>query len=757
MGILPPLNHRDVASAPPIPVVYHGGRVMRGVRIHTIFWAPSGFHFNGSPTPGVLGYQPMVQRFIADAAHDSGSKSNIFSILSEYPDPGSGLYKFAYDPATDSINDTDPYPAKSKQCPSPAGIPTCVTDRQLAKEIDKVIQSRDPGARGLHNIWFILLPPDVDTCDAIGECGTTAYAGYHSLFNLGHGATVYSPIPDPQIEFVAPPGADPQGNVEAEETIDTVSHEAVEAVTDPIGQGWMDPNGFEVGDKCEFPEYGTPLGYAPDGSPYNQLINGRRYLIQEMWSNVRQGCVQKNSSSHSALPLARVDLRQFSSSVSGNIGAQRAGVTVQVGLVRSAGVDLVAEGAGRTRADGSWGPIKLNGPDGIHSPSDDRDILVVEYGNHGPKPDLIATGLGGNPFILSGWTGWFDLDNGYRLTSSSVQVSPCEQVGVLGVGGRSTPPPNDWCDGETNVARVTAPGITPRTQVSIGSTDNRAVTSANRNGALVKLVVGAGEPGSVSALGNRQIFITPSGFPSCTADLRAQSIRCSGLRPHASYVIGSRRSRANSHGAASFGGFARRVRGGQVFALRNSSGRVLTRLHVAHLRVDIKGLQTVISGGRCQAGDYYGLPVRHPPISGAIGLGIGGTGRICPYSGRAAGLSAEQISQVDDLSGGLTRTEVPDLRHASPADGAPVYGPFIALARSGLPAPHNGVIATGAQISLTITPSRSHRRVFHAGNVDTARGVTVRGLRRGAYVAHWVVRDANGDTRTVVTQFVQER
>ena len=58
----------------------------------------------------------------------------------------------------------------------------------------------------------------------------------------------------------------------------------------------MDPNGFEVADKCEFgPQDGTPLGYATDGSPYNQLIGGHEYLIQEMWSNDDGGCVQRTT------------------------------------------------------------------------------------------------------------------------------------------------------------------------------------------------------------------------------------------------------------------------------------------------------------------------------------------------------------------------------------------------------------------------------------------------------------------------------
>ena len=132
---------------------------------------------------------------------------------------------------------------------------------QVQRELDNLIGATGP--RGMSNVWFVLLPPDVDECISLGSCGTTAFAGYHSEFDLGHGLTIYSAIPDPQIEFTPPPGSDPEGNPEAEETIDTVAHETVEAVTDPVGNGWMDPNGFETADKCENgPQQGTPLGYA---------------------------------------------------------------------------------------------------------------------------------------------------------------------------------------------------------------------------------------------------------------------------------------------------------------------------------------------------------------------------------------------------------------------------------------------------------------------------------------------------------------
>ena len=192
-----------------------------------------------------------------------------------------------------------------------------------------------------------------------------------------------------------------------------------------------------------------------------------------------------------------------------------------------------------------------------------------------------------------------------------------------------------------------------------------------------------------------------------------------------------------------------------MLTLRNRARRRLTTLHVAHLRADIKGEQTVLAGGTCEPGDFYGPPVLRPPISDAVGSGISGRGTVCPNDRRAAGLRGAAIMQIDDLGAGQTRTEVPDFQRTIPLDGATLYGDFLALATASLPGPHGAVVPVPASISLTISPAGSGGPVFHAGNVDTAAGVPVTGLSRGSYRAEWVLSDANGDTRTIDTQFVE--
>jgi hypothetical protein len=774
MGVEPAYGTAPTPANPSgIPVAYHGGQVMRGVTIHTVFWAPAGYRFDGSPSSGTLGYQPLIQQFLADAAHDSGTGSNVFSLLNQYGDgSGNGSYSIHYDPAVDSITDTNPYPTGSNQCPSPSGTATCVTDLQLQQELDKLIGPQNAAARGLSNLWFIFLPPDVDTCITLGSCATNAYAGYHSLFDLGHGATVYAAIPDPLVEVTPPPGSDPQGNPEAEATIDTVAHEAVEGITDPKGTGWMDPNGFETGDKCETgPQQGTPLGYAADGSPYNQVINGHQYLIQDMWSNARGGCVSSSSAVGATPGLHRIYLRQFSSSVRGSIGPvsgsagqRRFPVTV---ILARAGAPVAAAQT-TTRADGTWGPVTLRGADGRpHAVGDDRDEIEILYGTSrsSPTPDFIQTGDGGNPFTEAGYTGWFALDHGNAVISTgrstTVLVGPCAQTGVLSlrVGARLTPSPVDLCENALDAAAIAVPHFGPGTPVTLTSSDNRGEYALSPNGALVSMTVPLGEPDSVPALSDSQLASPVGGFPACIAFLRIRTVRCSGLVPGSRYHLVRHgrtiaRGRSGSAGAVTMTGLS--VRGGNVLTLTNVAGRRLTSLHVAHLRVGIIGNQTVVASGTCQAGDYWGPPVAKTPISAAVGAGIAGNGTVCPDNGRPKGLPAAVIAQTDDFSGGETETQVPLIQSTAPVQDETLYGGFIASAQSGLPGPHGSVSATGVPIALTITRAASRQRVFHSGNVDTAPGVAVPALTPGAYIATWVLHDAAGDTRTVTTRFVDE-
>jgi len=58
--------------------------------------------------------------------------------------------------------------------------------------------------------------------------------------------------------------------------------------------------------------YGTPLGTAPDGALYNEVVDGREYYYQQMWSNEAGGCRQRR-----ALPPIVTKLTPAKGSIAG--------------------------------------------------------------------------------------------------------------------------------------------------------------------------------------------------------------------------------------------------------------------------------------------------------------------------------------------------------------------------------------------------------------------------------------------------------
>jgi hypothetical protein len=805
LGLFPALTFQNgrlqpaqAATQPLTPVTYHGGQTMTGgITVHTIFWNGGTNQFQGQPPGAPHDYIGMIQQYLTDVSTASTGTSgqtcttahcNVFTVEAQFgwgTTPGGithGAYTVSYNAGTDSIIDNQAYPPKSEQCASPQNVTTCITDAQVQAEVNRIINATH-GSRGLHDIWYVFTPPDVDECISPGACESNAFAGYHSVSNLGAGPTIYAYTGDPIVETKAVnnPGNDPEGYPDAEVVIDVVSHETNEAMTDPEGVGYMDPNGFEVGDKCEFgPQFGSPLGFAGDGSPFNQVINGHEYLTQEMWANQDNNnnpdCVQATTTTANPLPLPQIHLTQFSPTVSGNTENNTAGIRVTVTLQRASASGTpvtVGSGSTTTAADGSWS-VFLGG----HVVGDDRDVITVNYAGTGaptPSQEQILTGNGGNPFTESGWTGWVALDNGSLVTNTqtlqgfappTITLEPCFQTGVeaytvAGVPGAESP--TDFCNTTTDAATAPLKAAVTRGQaVTQSSTDDRAFTppsapNANLTGALVTLTVPVGEPDSVSSFFNPFLAIPQGGFPACTGDLEARTVTCTGLVPGETYKLkdGAR----TASGAADVTGTVSvglPIKGGDTVSLSNGS-RTLTTLHVAHLRVAINGNQTVVASGRCQPGDYYGPPVTTPPTSASAGSFAGGialTGEICPLNGNAAGLPTSTIAQTDEFSGGQTMTEVPLIVSTSPLRGENVFGAFTARARAGFKGPNNTTVLNNATIALKIT--RSGKTVFSAGNVNTKNGVRVSGLKPGTYTATWTLIDANGDTRTVVTEFFEE-
>lgn len=241
-------------------------------------------------------YESTINQYFTDVATAGAANAtdNVYSVPTQYYSIQSSIQtNIQYNQTfAGAYADGNPYPA-TNACHD--GVDTyCVTNGQLATEIGKVIAANHLPKYSTSTLYFIFTPANVGVCFYPGSasganpCTTNVFCAYHSASGAGF---IYAVEPDAQAIAggFCDPGEAPAGN-SADATINTVSHEQNESITDPFGNGWIsnDTNGPEIGDLCAY-DFGTPMG-AP-GTEYNQTINTHNYYLQLEYSNQDSGCV----------------------------------------------------------------------------------------------------------------------------------------------------------------------------------------------------------------------------------------------------------------------------------------------------------------------------------------------------------------------------------------------------------------------------------------------------------------------------------
>ncbi len=261
-----------VPHSPHLAVAPH----MRSKAIHPA--GPTTLTFDAS-------YQTVIDRYFADVAHDSGGAANVYSVATQYTDSSGPIqYESTFG---GSYVSHDSLPASV--CDDGLNA-YCLTDQQLQDEIQSALTAK--GWRGgLDHIFFLLTPNGVGSCfTQLGQCSTDTFCAYHSAFGSSSLPVIYANEP-----YEAPmPGCtdSTQGfpnDFDGDTTINTISHEHNEAITDPLGDGWLASDGNENGDLCAY-GFGTQTNPGPQA--YNQVINGHHYDLQQEYSNENAGCIQ---------------------------------------------------------------------------------------------------------------------------------------------------------------------------------------------------------------------------------------------------------------------------------------------------------------------------------------------------------------------------------------------------------------------------------------------------------------------------------
>jgi hypothetical protein len=238
-------------------------------------------------------YQNLINQYFADVTHDSGGAANVYSVATQYYDNPGAVHVQYLSSVGGSYVSKDPLPPNG--CDD--GFDTyCLTDQQLQQEIQAVLTAQ--GWRGgLDHIFFLMTPNGVGSCvdSTSGQCSTNTFCAYHNYFvDSGHEDVIYAnePYEGPYPGCASPLQGFPN-DVDSDTTINTISHEHNEAITDPLtnpgSEAWISAVGDENGDLCAY-GYGTQTGVGT--SAYNQTFNGHHYDLQQEYSNADSGCVQ---------------------------------------------------------------------------------------------------------------------------------------------------------------------------------------------------------------------------------------------------------------------------------------------------------------------------------------------------------------------------------------------------------------------------------------------------------------------------------
>jgi hypothetical protein len=288
---------------------YNGGPVMPSNTDYMVMWSPQGL--SAYPDEFVGG----IARFFRDLQHDSGGDQNVDSVGPQYNDLTGAAAN--YDVRFGGVLvDTHPYPAS--QCPTNAPVTNCLTDPQIQQELVNFVTEHHLKTDLSHE-YFLLTPPHVETCFSgnpatnFDGCSAGIMPGTLRAFCAYHQNTAlptmlfYANDPYDADNTHCQDGNYPNG-ISDGQINGGLSHEHMESVTDPIpNDAWTNGfgalQGFEVGDQCNRVR-GTPLGTAPNGAEYNQVINGHFYWYQEEWSNLTHSCVQRITLPHK-LPTAK--------------------------------------------------------------------------------------------------------------------------------------------------------------------------------------------------------------------------------------------------------------------------------------------------------------------------------------------------------------------------------------------------------------------------------------------------------------------
>lgn len=257
---------------------YSGGATLSSARQHPIYMIPT--RGTGSSCSGA---QPTtcwgnVSQFLSDLA-----TSPLIRVTDQYVGAQSGdryplgtVFQANYHPQRNPLTDAD---------------------MQAVAHAAAVVL----GEAGYQHIFHIFLVPGQVECfdSTFTTCSNNVFCAYHgSAVFPDVGEVVYSVEPNVVNVFGCQgPANRPNGGFD--DTYSVLSHETIEAITDPDGTAWFNVTnsgllGSEIGDECLFWLFDSSGNFIST-NPVVQTFNGRPYDIQTEYNNAAHACTTSSA------------------------------------------------------------------------------------------------------------------------------------------------------------------------------------------------------------------------------------------------------------------------------------------------------------------------------------------------------------------------------------------------------------------------------------------------------------------------------
>ena len=261
---------------------------MPSTTVYFDFWLPTGQHYEANAA-GDTAYENLLIRWVQDVG-----ATQYHNLVTQYNGTNGTISNtVAYG---GSWTDTAAYPHAGTTADP-------LQDSDIQTEVHNAVTTNG-WTQDINHIVAVFTATGIQECDAaMGTCtytgGGNGYCAYHSNFTDGSNDSLYAFMAFDNFTHVTGftcvaglTGTDtdpnrgnyPNGDQSADAEVNTLSHEVIEAETDPHPNAtWTGPNG-EIGDACNF-------NFTPRSDiGADVYLNGNPYILQQEWSNAIHTC-----------------------------------------------------------------------------------------------------------------------------------------------------------------------------------------------------------------------------------------------------------------------------------------------------------------------------------------------------------------------------------------------------------------------------------------------------------------------------------